>query len=364
MSRPGKLSFLNDFENLWLLLKNNFAIIHKIFLFFETSYLRTTNAKSFEKIILFYLVKYMTREETLSISLIQNVINQIMLLRDGKETNELQIKNLMELMDFTKIHKRNFENEYLKLSGTYYKADSLKITANFEIKYFLNYITKRFDQEKKISNLLTLSDYFSKTMLLVLEEEFLLNNIKLLIEKGFIPLIKINEFEYLKLLFNYFKRINKLNFLKTSFNDYIKETGQTIVFSKSENIINPILELKKSLLLIVQNSFENSKLMKSVIDYAFQYFINLRTNSIAEIASKYMDDLLRKKKIPNTDEETLKKKLDEIFDIFRYLVAKDIFEAFYTKRLMKRLLLGTMSSYELENHMINKLKEGKTFRIF
>jgi len=56
-------------------------------------------------------------------------------------------------------------------------------------------------------------------------------------------------------------------------------------------------------------------------------------------------------------------KLDDAISIFRYLSAKDIFEAFYTKRLVKRLLLGLSSSDILEKKMIDKLKHecGTTF---
>jgi len=58
----------------------------------------------------------------------------------------------------------------------------------------------------------------------------------------------------------------------------------------------------------------------------------------------------------NMNEEELEVKLEELLAIFRFLMAKDVFEAFYTKRLVKRLLLGNVSSYELEGKMIEKLR--------
>jgi cullin-4 len=54
----------------------------------------------------------------------------------------------------------------------------------------------------------------------------------------------------------------------------------------------------------------------------------------------------------------LKIELDSLFDIFRYISAKDIFEAFYTKRLAKRVLLNHIGSQELENYVLQKLKAG------
>lgn len=42
--------------------------------------------------------------------------------------------------------------------------------------------------------------------------------------------------------------------------------------------------------------------------------------------------------------------------LFRYLQAKDIFEEFYTRRLIKRLLLGTSTNADLEKSVINRFK--------
>lgn len=353
---------MTDFEKLWGDLKGNFLITQKIFQYFESTFLKICQAVSLEKIILFYLVENMDLEENMTISLIQHMINQIMLLRDGKEANMQQLKTLMELLDFTKIYKQNFENEYLNLFSSYYKAEVLKISETFEIKGFLSFVQKRFDQEKEISDSLKLSKKCLGEIMKILEEAFILNNMKNMLEHGFVNLIETNDFENLSRIFNSFQRIGKLDALKLSFNDYIKKRGHELIFSKSEEIIEPIVNFRKAMLKIVQKSFEGSKKMKLTIDYAFQYFINLKTNAIAEITSKFIDDCLRKNKTSNNvDEETLKTKLDDVFEIFCDLTAKDIFAAFYTKRLMKRLLLNTVFSYDLESHLLNKLKIGNIF---
>lgn len=45
--------------------------------------------------------------------------------------------------------------------------------------------------------------------------------------------------------------------------------------------------------------------------------------------------------------------------LFRYINGKDIFEAFYTKELAKRLLLNKSASVDAEKSMLSKLKQGK-----
>lgn len=45
--------------------------------------------------------------------------------------------------------------------------------------------------------------------------------------------------------------------------------------------------------------------------------------------------------------------------LFRFIDGKDIFEAFYTKELAKRLLLNKSASVDAEKAMLSKLKQGK-----
>lgn len=356
--RPGKLSYLEDFEKLWNILKQNFNFLHKAFYYLESSYLRGTCVESLEKLVLYYLIDNMSREESMSLSLIQQIINQVMLLRDGKQVNFQQINSLIELLSFTQIYKQAFESEYVKLSGSYFKANALKFCDNFEIHEYLDFITRSFQEETQLSEKLMLSQQWKKQIYKVLEEELISNNIKKMIEYGFIKLIESKDFEYLKLFYVYFQKVDKLDFLKTNFSDYIKKNGSQLISSKNENLISDIIGLRKTIIEIVEKSFENSKKIKLSVDYAFQFFLNLKTNEIAEITSKYIDDLLRKQRNKINIEENLSLLLDESFEIFRNLLAKDIFEAFYTKRLIRRLLMGVVFSDDLENYMINKLAEG------
>jgi len=43
--------------------------------------------------------------------------------------------------------------------------------------------------------------------------------------------------------------------------------------------------------------------------------------------------------------------------LFKYLEAKDIFEAYYTRRLTKRLILEKSKDNELENELIQFFKD-------
>jgi len=58
------------------------------------------------------------------------------------------------------------------------------------------------------------------------------------------------------------------------------------------------------------------------------------------------------------DHEQISKEVDEALELFRYLPAKDIFEAFYNKRLARRLLMNLSYSYELEKRVLDRLRTG------
>ena len=67
-----------------------------------------------------------------------------------------------------------------------------------------------------------------------------------------------------------------------------------------------------------------------------------------------MDRKLRGEK--GLSEEGLEALLDKTMVLFRYINAKDVFEAFYKKLLSKRLLLAKSASADLERSMLTKLK--------
>jgi cullin-4 len=61
--------------------------------------------------------------------------------------------------------------------------------------------------------------------------------------------------------------------------------------------------------------------------------------------------------------QELEQQLSHALALFKFILAKDVFEAFYKKDLAKRLLLGKSASQDAELFMIRRLEEecGSTF---
>ena len=125
-----------------------------------------------------------------------------------------------------------------------------------------------------------------------------------------------------------------------------------------------MLSFREKIMKIWEKGFLKNKILLIQINLSFDFFLNINTNSMAEQVSKFIDLKLRKCGKIIEDESIVKNEFDQIFEIFKFLIAKDVFEAFFTKRLLKRLLFNRMSSMDLEILMINKLKAGKFYYFY
>jgi hypothetical protein len=73
--------------------------------------------------------------------------------------------------------------------------------------------------------------------------------------------------------------------------------------------------------------------------------LNLKSNETAEFLAKYLDFCLKKSSgQTNLGDEHTEKVIDDVIQIFRFVESKDIFEQFYSRSLMRRLLLKKSAS--------------------
>jgi cullin-4 len=178
--------------------------------------------------------------------------------------------------------------------------------------------------------------------------------------------------------------------LKGPWEQYIKAEGSRIVSDKErgDDMVVRLLELKRSLDLIVRDAFSGDDTFTYTLREAFSNFINDRNNlstwgvnnsKVGEMIAKYVDALLRGglKAVPRSlifdakDRDTAEKQgqgstgdedaeldrqLDQGLELFRFIEGKDVFEAFYKKDLARRLLMARSASQDAERNMLAKLK--------
>lgn len=181
------------------------------------------------------------------------------------------------------------------------------------------------------------------------------------------------------------------NNLKAPFEAYIRKLGSVIIRDKEkvDDMVVRLLELKRSLGLIIRDAFKKDEAFSYSLREAFGNFINDRANTtvwggnsskVGEMIAKYMDLLLRQglKGVPQSlaadakdrekseqqgesstgdQDAELNWQLEQALELFRFIEGKDVFEAFYKKDLARRLLLARSASQDAERNMLAKLKE-------
>ena len=346
---------LERMEELWLRLANNMDIVSQITICFERCYLLKIKSKTIEKLILSVLHKNMSINALLKNKIIEQILRLIEQERDHIIVNKTNIKNIITMIIKIDFYKDLFEPEFFKSTELYYKNESsIMINTNFEIGKYLDNTEYRINEE--INRINEYLDKSSENKLInILEKIFISDHLQVILTNGFEELMKEHKYNNLKQLYNFLIKVNKIDFLKKTWGYYIKTQG-TLLMNIEDFSIEKILYFKNNIDHVLNECFEKSSTLKIALYYAFEDFINLKTNKIAELLSKYLDEKLKKAHKLGVSESQLEAKLEEVLSIFRFLQSKDIFEAFYTKRLVKRLLLGNISSYELESKMIDKFK--------
>jgi cullin-4 len=226
---------------------------------------------------------------------------------------------------------------------------------------YLAYMQKRIKEESDRVNTY-LDPSTGPRLQSVLEETLIGNHIDTLKGPGFISLAENGATSQLAQLFEAVKRVGKIVELKTSWAEYIQQKGKSFFQGEknSEKTVEQLIDFKKKMDIILDVSFEKDQLFRLSLKSSFEEFLNANANRSAEYLAKYLDmymnsDALRKVKIQK--EEDIKAIIDNCIPIFKFILNKDIFEAFYLKRLCKRLLFNKIVSSDCEKYLLDKLRE-------
>ncbi|EGR33136.1 hypothetical protein IMG5_060860 [Ichthyophthirius multifiliis] len=349
---------LDQMENQWIKIKNSLFILSEIFKQFECQYLYKSKNPQFE-LILLQSLQFQLNNNFVNLKhiLIQKMLEYMFLLRENKQINEQQLFNLMNMIIKVNIYNQDFKDVFLQQSNEYYQNLSKQQETNFNLPKYLCEIEYRLKLENNLIEKY-LSKSTSKQLIEITEKNLITNNLQLIFENGFNNIIQDKDYESLSRLFIFINRIDKVDFLKKSWNSYIKNQGIIIINNENQvEIVVQLINLSQYLDTIVSKCFDNREVLRTSKIYALEYILSLKTNTLAELTSKYIDSKLKKdnKTIQNYDQ--IEKEVNDVFELFRYLPAKDVFEAFYNKRLARRLLQNQSYSNDLEKHVIERLKQ-------
>lgn len=159
---------------------------------------------------------------------------------------------------------------------------------------------------------------------------------------------------------------NSLDLLVGEFEDHLQDIGLAVMQSLQGNelanqFVDAMLEFRSKYAEQIRLVFDGNQRFLAALDKACTAAINYRRHSKAscrspELLAKYCDNLL-KKTAKSMNESEQDDKLTQVIQLFNYISDKDIFEKFYSRGMAKRLIYAQFQSMDLEEAMINRLKQ-------
>ena len=359
--------FLQNLSQFWdNLVVGNSQTLSGVFRHFESIYLKPTlRLKGFETLIHSRLSFLLEGKPILRGRFIKAFLELIHLERAGEGFPPEVLRSCWDLAQ--KVSSElytEFEGIFLEESREFYlKAAEKQVKGmEFSIEGFVRFVESRFELETRKFPFFRNSST-EASLSKVLDTELIEKNMDNLLDIAALgKLVEKKDTETLGMIYRQISRINRQDTLRKAWLTTLKELTRNLLLGSKETVlIESILALRKDAILLVKEAFQGNKNMRNVVDLAISSSLDSNPNKTAELASKEFDLKLRKRgKVGGGlgNEEVTRKELDELFEVFRYITSKDMFEEFYTRRLVKRLLFGGVSSHELELHVLEKLKNG------
>jgi cullin 1 len=292
-------------------------------------------------------------------------------------------------------YKKYFEEPFIQGTRTYYQHESDSFLQNNSVVEYMVKAEKRLKEEE--SRVALYLDESTMQSLVKCTEDCLIAAHSTVIIEEFSNLFFHQKIEDLARLFSLLNRIpNGLDEPKRVFEDKVKQEGlkalKTLASSSTNDLdpksyIDCILYVYKNYANMVTSAFSGDAGFHGSLDKACRDFMNRNdackdSTKSPELLAKYVDSLLKKsgaKVASSSAQQTgesnnasapqgaadsqaeVENALTNAMIVFRYLEDKDVFQKFYSRNLSKRLVYDSSLSEEMEETMINRLKEACGF---
>ncbi|XP_056675965.1 cullin-4B-like [Monodelphis domestica] len=350
--------FLKKIDKCWQNHCRQMVMIRSIFLFLDRTYiLQNSMLPSIWDMGLELFRTHIISDQKVQNKTIEGILLLIAKERNGEAIDRSLLRSLLSMLSDLQIYQDSFEQKFLEETNLLYAAEGECLMQEKEVPEYFHHVNKRLEEET--DRLITYLDMSTqKPLIATVEKQLLGEHLTAILQKGLNHLLDENRTQDLSLLYQLFSRVHSgVQVLLQHWIEYIKAFGSTIVNNpeKDKTMVQELLDFKDKVDHIIDICFMKNEKFVNAMKEAFETFINKRPNKPAELLAKYVDSKLRAGNRETTDEE-LEKMLDKIMIIFRFIYGKDVFEAFYKKDLVKRLLVGKSASVDAEKSMLSKLK--------
>jgi len=355
---PDAVAFLGIVTNTWLDFCQQMQSIRSIFLYLDRSYiLNEPSLRSIWDMGLAMFRSNLALVDGVQDKIIRGFLELISQERKGESISQSTCSSLVRMLVSLSLYESHFEGIFLEETSIFYREESSIVLQECGVAEYLLYVEKRLSEERQ--RVIRYLDPQTRLPLIrTCEQELIGSHIDVVLEKGFNDLLDTGRLEDIGRMYMAFSRVKELKKMKKALYSYSESKGLQIIKdeSKEKEMVNSLLDLKQKLDNVWIEAMDKNPDFEGAIKGAFQKFMNSRESKPAELLAKSIDRQLRNGGRGVGGEGEVETLLERVVVLFRFLHAKDVFEAFYKKDLAKRLLLGRSSSTDLERLMIGKLK--------
>ncbi|WVW86443.1 hypothetical protein I302_108491 [Kwoniella bestiolae CBS 10118] len=344
----------------------------------------------------------------LSINTFRKVIweNEIILEKTRSEvlgwsTKEREIEGAMEdvrptIQHISTIAKildtftESIQNPYIELATEYHSTSAEEKVKQVEgssngltASRYVEWVLEKVVEEKERADA-CLDENVAQQVVSVVRKEAGQNVAERVIRTALDESMDSQNFESLSRLYTFSTDIKSFPTLVTSLEDHLESKLKALISDPANDpqMIDGTLKLKRFIDKAISNLFEpahenaieeqDKKDQKDVIERkrlrrnrqfeleeasrtGFKKGLGSRQNAPAEWIAKHLDLAMRRG--PSLSDSEFNSHLDEIIALIGFTKDKDVFKAFYSTQLAKRLLLGRSASDDMERNMIAKLQK-------
>ena len=306
---------------------------------------------------MFYFQERLESRADLESALVVGLLSHVEADRLNVSFDEYTTKRLLRMLVTLGLYHAKFEAPFLVDSERFFLHEGQAMVQTCDPAAYLMHTERRLAEAIEMTA--KYLDASTKIPLLnIIESTLLRPHATLLIDKGLMALLEANRIVDLRRMYVLLDRVGQAGGMRQSWVAYIREAGEKLVSDPSKDrektLIEDLLQLHDRMSTVLTQVFNTGETFKLALKGAWEYVINIHPNKFAEFLAKYLDRKMRAEK--GQTEADSEKSLNRALAFFRFLYAKDIFEAFYRRLLSKRLLAAKTASTETEKAMVTKLK--------
>uniref|UniRef100_A0A914MYS6 Cullin family profile domain-containing protein n=1 Tax=Meloidogyne incognita TaxID=6306 RepID=A0A914MYS6_MELIC len=263
----------------------------------------------------------------------------------------------------TEFYEEMFEKHFLEATENFYKSLTSEAFAYLDCCPYMEAVIKTLDEERILAQRFlhhsTLPKIENLCYKVLVNEQ--LEKISLMCK----DVVQGELLKDLKNMYILFKPLNNaLPILLKEFENYIKKLGMEFNVSPTVDpaqFVGNITDLHTKFTQMVIEIFSGDGEFTISLDRAIQSIVNYREDpkqppKISEKLNRYIDILMKTRK--GRTETEIEAQLSKSILIFRYIDDKDLFQKYYSKMLCTRLIASLSFSMDLEESMINKMKDA------